>query len=264
MKRLLPLVLLLGIATLARPALAEGVKVLVDVPVPFVDDLQWFPGGNYLLISRTTGTGTVQSVILNVNSGRWKPVQWVEDRKQLGKKPWTCIRAAACNLLISADAKGTWVENISTDPDCAWVYQGDPVYAPGPMLFDSADPANVAVSASGHYALVRKLVISEEYDYGYGYEGFWIIRFDPGTLDPDQAWDKAVEEGRRDSLIWELPDDRYVWMATWLYDPSGKPDRIAIVHGERRKYDAWLEDPVNRSLDDYEKSFRLLVLEVLP
>jgi len=251
MKRLLPLVLLIGIATLARPALAEEVKVLVDLPVPFVDDLQWFPGGKYLLVSRTIGTGTAQSVVLNVETGRWKPVQWVENRNQIGQKPWTCIRAAACNLLISVDAKGTRVDDISTDPDCAWVYQGDPVYAPGPMLFDSADPPNVAVSASGRYALVRKLVISEEYDYGYGYEGFWIIRFDPGSLDPDQAWDKAVEEGRRDSLIWELPRDRVVDAATWFYDPSGKLDRIAISHGDP-KAKIW------------EESLRLLVLEVMP
>ena len=235
MKRLLPLVLLLGIATLARPALAEGVKVLVDVPVPFVDDLQWFPGGNYLLLSRTTGTGTAQSVVLNVETGRWKPVQWVENRKQLGKKPWTCIRAAACNLLISADAKGTWVENISTDPACAWMHQGSPVYAPGPMLFDSADPANVAVSASGRYALMRLRTIGEE---GYEFHGFWIIRLKSREPDQHDAWRKAIAEGRRDPLIWELPDDRYIWMATWLYDPSGKPDRIAIVHGERGKYDA--------------------------
>ena len=256
MKRLLPLVLLIGIATLARPALAEEVKVLVDLPVPLVDDLQWFPGGRYLLVTHWADDNSIHSAVVDVETGKWKPVEWVANRKQLGKKPWTCIRIY-CDVVVSAEGNGIRVDNIQTDPACAdWIndeaMKGR--YAmPGNILYDAAFPPNIAISASGRYALMR---YQGENDEGYLYTGFWIIRLEKNGLEEWMAWEKALEEHRREPLIWELPADRYVWMATWLYDPAGKPDRIAIVTGDPatagEQGDAWYE------------SLRLLVLEVRP
>ena len=45
MKRLLPLALFLGFAASALPALAEEVKVLLDLPAPGAEETRWFPGG---------------------------------------------------------------------------------------------------------------------------------------------------------------------------------------------------------------------------
>ena len=64
MKRLLPLVLLIGIATLARPALAEEVKVLLDVPAPYAENVFWFPGGRYLLLVNRDWSGNYRRFVV--------------------------------------------------------------------------------------------------------------------------------------------------------------------------------------------------------
>ena len=250
MKRLLPLALFLGFAASALPALAEEVKVLLDLPAPNTSDLQWFPGGRYLLVSHWADDNSIHSVVVDVDQKRWKPVRWVQNRNDLGPPPWTCIRLY-CNLVVSASGTGVKVEDLFTDPACKnWISDVRMAnrFVPGDMLYDAAWPANIAVSPSGHYAMMRLQTVGEE---GYEYEGFWIIRFDLGTLEEWEAWDKALAEQRRTPLVWELPEDRAVFTATWLYDPSGGPDRIAIVHGDPRETERGV-------------SMRLLVLEITP
>ncbi len=249
---------------LALPARGEEVRVLLDLPAPHANDLQWFPGGRFLLVSQWADDNSIHAAVVDVDNRRWKPVRWVQNRSQLGPPPWTCIHVY-CHLVVSASGTGVRVEDIYSDPACkSWINDDRMAnrMVPGDMLYDAADPRNIAVSASGRYALMRLMSPGDE---GPVFTGFWIIRFDPGPLEEWEAWDRAIAEQRREPLVWELPGDRRVWSATWLYDPAGGPDRIAILHGDRSLFEAWLQDTGRADLvRDYEASFRLLVLEVRP
>ncbi len=241
--------LALGLALLLAPALAEDVKVLLDVPISDVDDLQWFPGGQYLLLSLWADDNTLHSLILDAQTGRWRPVEWVEDRAGIGKGPITCVSIGRCDLAISASGRGASIPDYRYDPGCKeWItgYFARGGTAPGPLAFDTLTPSPMAISASGHYAYIRRWV---PVDDGY-YEGFWIIRLEAGDKPLWEAWSDALKEGRRTPLVWEVPPGRDVWTASWVYDPHGKPDRLAVVTRAEGEPDPG--------------TFRLLILEVEP
>ena len=240
--------LALSLALLLAPALAEDVKVLLDVPISDVDDLQWFPGGQYLLLSLWADDNTLHSLILDAQTGRWRPVEWVEDRAGIGKGPITCVSIGRCDLAISASGRGASIPDYRYDPRCKRRNDEDMLNrgAFGEFVNDALLPFALAISASGHYAYMRRWV---PVDDGY-YEGFWIIRLEAGDKPLWEAWSDALKEGRRTPLVWEVPPGRDVWTASWVYDPHGKPDRLAVVTRAEGEPDPG--------------TFRLLILEVEP
>jgi len=261
-RKLLKLTLALSLfLTLLVPALAEEVKVLVDISAPYAKDVKWFPGGRYLLvIFANYQEGDWDVTVVDLKTGRWKPVQWVKSRTQLGQGPRLCI-GDKCGYMVSAQGRGVAVRNVYEDPDCDWDANYDAKLARmgvGYFLYEAVGPNNLAVSASGHYALLRYMGPYGEYDPEYYGDtpiylhGLWITRMNLVR----ESWDDVQAEQRRDPLIWELPPDRESLTANWYYDPAEKLDRLAVIDFTR---------PEAGVTAHYgEATVRLLVLEVQP
>ena len=262
MKRnLLKLTLALSLfLTLLTPALAEEVKVLLDVSAPYAKDVKWFPGGRYLLvIFANYQEGDWNVTVVDLKTGRWKPVQWVKSRTKLGQGPRLCI-GNKCGHMVSAQGRGVAVRNVYEDPDCDWDAHSDDRairMGSGAFFFEAIGPSNLAVSASGRYTVLRHIGPPPGPPAYYGdafpvYSGLWITRMNLER----ESWYDVQEKLRRDPLIWELPSDRESLTANWYYDPAEKLDRLAVIDFTR---------PEAGVTAHYgEATVRLLVLEVQP
>ena len=259
-RKLLKLTLALSLfLTLLAPALAEEVKVLLDVPAPYAEDVKWFPGGRYLvLILANYQKNEWSVVIVDLGTRAWRPMQWVKDRKELGKGPLACVQAG-CGYMLSAQGKGLVIADPYEDPDCAMFAHQDARaerVGIGRFFPSSVLPGNLAVSASGRYATLRHIGPPPGPPEYYGdafpvYRGLWIARMDLKK----ETWRDVQGENRRDPLIWELSPGLDVLTANWYYDPAEKLDRIAIIT---------LTDPGEEEMRYDAKTARLLVLEVQP
>ncbi|WP_457637605.1 hypothetical protein [Oceanithermus sp.] len=158
MKRLLPLVLLLGIATLPRLAFAEGVKVLFELPAPFTTDVRWFPDGRHLLLAHCAGEfgekeegnlpyGVCSFLVFDTRTKRSIPVKRASSRGD-----WQDP-----NLLHLAVADGS---------NCLWAV------SPGGELFIRALPRGSIPYLGWPDKKGRWIVVSTVH-------GFYLYRYDP-------------------------------------------------------------------------------------
>ena len=75
--------LALSFTLLLIPALAEEVKVLLDVPAPYAENVFFFPGGRYLLlVSRDPHDyNSVRFIVYDIEAKRWIPVKEKVDKR---------------------------------------------------------------------------------------------------------------------------------------------------------------------------------------
>ena len=104
---------------LLAPALAEEVKVLLDVPAPYAENVFFFPGGRYLLLVAQDGEyGNYRRfVIYDVEKKRWRPVTAEAGRREeLGEGPYVCADAE-CPFLVSVS--GRYLKAEGDEPECS-------------------------------------------------------------------------------------------------------------------------------------------------
>ena len=260
MKRLLPLVLFLGFAASALPALAEEVKVLLDLPAPGAEETRWFPGGRFLVVAdwfdaQRDPLGTVNTfgndlrfAVVDLETGNWRPAVPVDSKDELGDRPWTCLGSHDCTVLVSASGRFVKVER--DDQECARaraMSRGDKVL--DKLFFENVWPPTLKVSRSGEYVLIVGQGYPPDPDGHRGYDYFdaQIVR----TGDGVSNWVDAILGEAEYTVVWSLPDDRAILGGGWAYDHAGLLDRLALITADRR-------DPDDRA------TWRLLVVEVRP
>jgi len=249
MGRYWPLLILLLFGSLTIQA--EEVKVLLDVPAPYAENVFWFPGGRYLLLVARdwNNVNYRRFVVYDVEKKRWRPVtQEVKHREELGEGPYVCIDTG-CPFLLSVS--GSYLKAEGDEPECRLdsKIQEQQIGQSGWGI--AAWPIEHHVSASGRYVLYRIFAL-------------------PG--DPDSigvAADVAILRVPKDEDLWfDVIDDRYptnpletfpvlwrseharpVTTASWLHPLLGNRDRLVLITTDRD--DAW-----------NLKTHRLVVLEV--
>ncbi len=81
------LILLALILAFLSPALAEGAKVLFEIPAPYATDVLWFPDGRHLLLSSCSGEfpedvpyPNCRFVVFDTKTRKAKPVKLANER----------------------------------------------------------------------------------------------------------------------------------------------------------------------------------------
>ena len=249
MKRTL-VVLALILASLA-PALAEKVKVLVDVPAPYAENVFFFPGGRYLLLVARDGEyGNYRRfVVYDVEKKRWRPVTAeAKRREELGEGPYVCV-TAGCPFLVSV--AGRYLKASVEEPECllrSKIYEQQ-IGQSGWGI--AATPIEHHVAASGRYVLYSILTLPNKPHYTGVADDVAILRV---PNDEDVWFDVINNWLSTDPLetfpvLWRSAPARPVTTASWLHPLLGHRDRLVLITTDRD--DAW-----NKA------THRLVVLEV--
>ncbi|GEM90724.1 hypothetical protein [Oceanithermus desulfurans] len=256
MKRnLLKLTLTLSLfLSLLAPALAEEVKVLLDVPAPYAENVFWFPGGRYLLLVARDGEyGNYRRfVVYDVEKKRWRPVT-VEagHREGLGEGPYVCVDAE-CPFLVSV--AGRYLKASVEEPECrldAKIYAEKQIGWNGWGI--AATPIEHHVAASGRYVLYRVRSFPEDPDSTGVAADVAILR----VSNDEDVWFDVINNWLSTNpletfpALWRSAHARPVTTASWLHPLLGHRDRLVLITTDRD--DAW-----NKA------THRLVVLEVVP
>jgi len=251
MNRLLPLVLFLGFVAGSLPALAEKVKVLVDVPAPYAENVFWFPGGRYLLLVNRDWSGNYRRfVVYDVDKKRWRPVTGeAKSRDELGEGPYVCV-TAYCPFLVSVS--GHYLKASVEEPECrldAKIYTKQIGWRGWGI---AADPIEHHVSASGRYVLYNVLILPNEPHYTGVAADVAILQV---PNDRDVWFDVTSDHLPTNPLetfpvLWRSEHAHPVTTASWLHPLLGNRDRLVLITTDRD--DAW-----NKA------TYRLIVLEVV-
>ena len=254
MKRLLPLALFLGFAASALPALAEEVKVLLDLPAPYTTDLRWFPDGRHLLLAHCAGVfseedegnlpyGICRFLVFDTQTRRAVPVKLASRRGDWqdpglvhlamdsgGNCLWAVSPAGELYLRALPqevspfsdwpDEKGRWIVTDSVQGLFLYRYdpQSDRYYDAGPY-----DPAEDPLQA------FRVVKIDDEIRAARGRRGGPILIPYPNPYSPDRGlamvWDA-------DYIPFESPFDSPVYEEVSLIRTSDRR-RLYRVGGDR-------------------------------
>ncbi len=251
MKRRL-ILMILGLALSFLPALAEEVKVLLDVPAPYAENVFWFPGGRYLLLVARDwhNVNYRRFVVYDVEKKRWRPVTGeAKSRDELGKGPYVCI-TADCPFLVSVS--GWYLRASVEEPECrldAKIYTEQI----GEVGFGiAAWSIEHHVAASGRYVLYNVRSLPEDPD-STGVAADVAILQVPN--DRDVWFDVTSDHLSTNPLetfpvLWRSEHAHPVTTASWLHPLLGNRDRLVLITTDRD--DAW-----NKA------TYRLIVLEVV-
>jgi len=245
--------LALSLTLLPTLALAEEVKVLLDVPAPYAENVFFFPGGRYLLLVAQDGEyGNYRRfVVYDVEKKRWRPVTAEAKRREgLGEGPYVCVDAE-CPFLVSV--AGRYLKVSPDEPECrldAKIYT-EQIGQSGWGI--AATPIEHHVAASGRYVLYQIRSLPGDPD-SIGVAADVAILQVPNDED---VWFDVIDHSLSTDpletfpVLWRSAHARPVTTASWLHPLLGHRDRLVLITTDRD--DAW-----------NETTHRLVVLEVEP
>jgi len=235
------------------PASPEEVKVLLDVPAPYAENVFFFPGGRYLLLVAQDGEyGNYRRfVVYDVEKKRWRPVTAEAPRREgLGEGPYVCVDAE-CPFLVSV--AGRYLEASVEEPECrldAKIYAEKQIGWNGWGI--TATPIEHHVADSGRYVLYRVRSFPEDPDSTGVAADVAILR----VPNDEDVWFDVINNWLSTNsletfpVLWRSAPARPVTTASWLHPLLGHRDRLVLITTDRD--DAW-----NKT------THRLVVLEVL-
>jgi len=251
-KLLLFSILLFSLVAAPLPVLAEEVKVLLDVPAPYAENVFWFPGGRYLLLVNRDWSGNYRRfVVYDVDKKRWRSVTGeAKSRDELGEGPYVCV-TAYCPFLVSVS--GHYLKASVEEPECrldAKIYTKQIGWRGWGI---AADPIEHHVAASGRYVLYKVRSLPEDPDSTGVAADVAILQV---PENPD-VWRSVIYQYPLSSdpletfpVLWRSEHARPVTTASWLHPLLGNRDRLVLITTDRD--DAW-----NKA------TYRLIVLEVV-
>ena len=243
--------LFLSLLFISFSAQAEEVKVLLDVPAPYAENVFWFPGGRYLLLVNRDWSGNYRRfAVYDVDKKRWRPVTGeAKSRDELGEGPYVCIDTG-CPFLLSVS--GLYLKAEGDEPECSLDSKIQERQIGWRGWGIAAWSIEHHVSASGRYVLYKVRSLPEDPDSTGVAADVAILRV---PNDRDIWFDLTSDHLPTNPLetfpvLWRSEHARPVTTASWLHPLLGDRDRLVLITTDRD--DAW-----NKA------TYRLIVLEVV-